>query len=105
MWTMRSTFVCTLVVLLWSAPKLEAATIFVAAGGNLQKALNDAQPGDTILLAAGCRIRRQLRPAREERRRLYHHPQLDAGHGRCREPAGRITASACAAAGAPALAE
>ena len=50
MWTMRWTCVCTLVVLLWSAPKLEAATIFVAAGGNLQQALNDAQPGDTILL-------------------------------------------------------
>ena len=42
--------VCTLVALLWSAPKLEAATIFVAAGGNLQQALNAAQPGDTILL-------------------------------------------------------
>ena len=42
--------VCTLVVLLWSAPKLEAATIFVPAGGDLQQALNQAQPGDTILL-------------------------------------------------------
>ena len=50
MFTMRSTCVCTLVALLWSAPKLEAATIFVAAGGNLQQALNDARPGDTILL-------------------------------------------------------
>jgi PKD repeat protein len=50
MWTMRSTCLCTLVALLWSAPKLEAATIFVAAGGDLQKALTDARPGDTILL-------------------------------------------------------
>jgi PKD repeat protein len=38
------------VALLWSAPKLEAATIFVPAGGDLQRALNDARPGDTILL-------------------------------------------------------
>ena len=50
MWTMRWTCVCTLVVLLWTAPELEAATIFVAAGGDLQQALNAAQPGDTILL-------------------------------------------------------
>jgi hypothetical protein len=50
MWTMRWTYVCALVVSLWSAPKLEAATIFVAAGADLQRALNDAQPGDTILL-------------------------------------------------------
>src|SRR5688572_4076414 len=50
MWTMRSTCVWTLVALLWSAPKLEAATIFVPAGGDLQRALNDARPGDTILL-------------------------------------------------------
>jgi PKD repeat protein len=48
--TMGWTCVCTLAVLLWSAPKLEAATIFVPAGGDLQQALNDAQPGDTILL-------------------------------------------------------
>lgn len=31
-----------------------AATISVPAGGNLQAALNQAQPGDTILLAAGA---------------------------------------------------
>jgi PKD repeat protein len=31
--------------------RLEAATITVAAGGNLQQALDVAQPGDTILLA------------------------------------------------------
>jgi PKD repeat protein len=47
---MRWTCVCTLAVLLTSAPRLEAATIYVAAGGNLQQALNAAQPGDTILL-------------------------------------------------------
>ena len=33
--------------------RIEAATIFVGAGGNLQDALNSAQPGDTILLAEG----------------------------------------------------
>ena len=48
--TMRWTYVCTLAVLLWCAPRLEAATIFVAAGGDLQRALNDARPGDTVLL-------------------------------------------------------
>lgn len=48
--TMRWTCVCALAFLLWCAPKLEAATIFVAAGGDLQRALNDARPGDTILL-------------------------------------------------------
>src|SRR5947209_479177 len=31
-----------------------AATLTVAAGGNLQAALNAAQPGDTILLEAGA---------------------------------------------------
>jgi PKD repeat protein len=50
MWTMRLTCACSLVALLWSAPRLEAAIIFVPAGGDLQRALNDARPGDTILL-------------------------------------------------------
>jgi PKD repeat protein len=54
MWTMRSASVCTLVALLWSAPKLEAATTFVPAGGDLQRALNDARPGDTIVLQEGA---------------------------------------------------
>ena len=34
--------------------RVEAATIVVAAGGDLQAAINSAQPGDTILLAAGA---------------------------------------------------
>ena len=33
---------------------LEAATIYVAAGGDLQAALNSARPGDTILLEEGA---------------------------------------------------
>ena len=33
---------------------LEAATIYVAEGGDLQAALNSAQPGDTILLEEGA---------------------------------------------------
>jgi hypothetical protein len=37
-----------------SYPVSSGATIFVAAGGNLQTALNAAQPGDTILLQAGA---------------------------------------------------
>ena len=44
--------VCTFApIVLLSSPRLEAATITVAAGGNLQQALDAAQPGDTILLA------------------------------------------------------
>jgi len=43
--------VLTLAALLGSAPSLHAATIHVAAGGDLQTALDTAQPGDTILLA------------------------------------------------------
>ena len=36
-----------------SYPVSSGVTTFVAAGGNLQTALNNAQPGDTILLEAG----------------------------------------------------
>jgi hypothetical protein len=36
------------------APTLRAATIAVPAGGNLQSALTNAQPGDTIALDAGA---------------------------------------------------
>lgn len=39
---------------LFGAASAHAATITVAAGGNLQTAINSAQPGDTILLAAGA---------------------------------------------------
>src|SRR2546423_990537 len=37
-----------------SYPLSSGVTTFVAAGGNLQTALNNAQPGDTILLEAGA---------------------------------------------------
>jgi hypothetical protein len=37
-----------------SYPVSSGVTTFVAAGGNLQAALNAAQPGDTILLQAGA---------------------------------------------------
>jgi PKD repeat protein len=37
-----------------SAVRVEAETIYVAAGASLQAALNAAQPGDTILLAEGA---------------------------------------------------
>src|SRR4051794_5918742 len=40
-------------VFLYAAPA-GAATIAVAAGGNLQQATNDAAPGDTIALAPGA---------------------------------------------------
>jgi PKD repeat protein len=41
------------VLLSGSALPVDAATIYVGAGGNLQQALNAAQPGDTILLQEG----------------------------------------------------
>jgi hypothetical protein len=44
--------VCTSVLM--SASPAVAATITVAAGGNLQQAINNAQPGDTITLQAGA---------------------------------------------------
>ena len=47
-WMCVSTFAAVVCI---SSPQLEAATITVAAGGNLQQALDAAQPGDTILLA------------------------------------------------------
>jgi PKD repeat protein len=43
-----------LALLLAAVTPAGAATIFVAAGGNLQQALNAAQPGDTILLQEGA---------------------------------------------------
>src|SRR5215203_1598945 len=42
-----------LAVLTGAITSLEAATVYVGAGGNLQAALNSAQPGDTILLQEG----------------------------------------------------
>ena len=43
--------VCAVAVLFFSARTVHAATIFVASGGDLQDALDSAQPGDTIVLA------------------------------------------------------
>jgi PKD repeat protein len=43
-----------LTLVLSTAARLEAETIAVAAGGDLQAALDAAQPGDTILLQAGA---------------------------------------------------
>jgi hypothetical protein len=48
-----SVSVCA-IVLLMSASRLMAATIAVPPGGNLQQAINNAQPGDTITLQAGA---------------------------------------------------
>src|SRR5687768_17228298 len=47
-WTCVYTFAA---VLLCATPPAQAAIIHVASGGDLQEALNAAQPGDTILLA------------------------------------------------------
>ena len=41
-------------LLVWGVMPLEAATIYVPDGGDLQAALDAAQPGDTILLAQGA---------------------------------------------------
>ena len=41
-------------VVLCSALSVEAATIYVAAGGDLQGALNTARPGDTVVLEANA---------------------------------------------------
>jgi len=47
--------VCVAVTTLaWGAIAADAATIVVPAGGNLQSAINAAQPGDVITLAAGA---------------------------------------------------
>jgi PKD repeat protein len=54
--TSRCTRVSVLVVLMIVAASasLGAQTIYVGAGGNLQQALNAAQPGDTVLLQEGA---------------------------------------------------
>src|SRR5262245_16928848 len=51
-WTCVSALVALLV--LGSIAPLHAQTVFVAAGDNLQAALNAAQPGTTILLQEGA---------------------------------------------------
>lgn len=54
--SLRRTCVSAVLVvcLLGGASALEGATIVVAAGGDLQAAINAAQPGDTILVQAGA---------------------------------------------------
>src|SRR6476661_7275677 len=52
--TSRTRFALILVALLLIPALLRAATINVAAGGNLQAAIDAAQPGDTIVLPAGA---------------------------------------------------
>ncbi|MEA2692436.1 MAG: hypothetical protein QOJ16_1823 [Acidobacteriota bacterium] len=47
-------FSLALLALLGSAPALRATTTNVAAGANLQAAIDAAQPGDTLLLQAGA---------------------------------------------------
>ena len=50
-------FICSIlsvIALAGSASTTHAATLTVNAGGDLQAALNAAQPGDTITLAAGA---------------------------------------------------
>jgi regulation of enolase protein 1 (concanavalin A-like superfamily) len=51
---MRPTTFFSFLASLAMAASANAATITVAAGGNLQAALNQAAPGDTIVLAAGA---------------------------------------------------
>src|SRR5919112_3992455 len=46
-----------LCMLILNAQTSRAATVTVPAGGNLQTAINAAQPGDTILLEAGATYR------------------------------------------------
>jgi hypothetical protein len=51
----RWTSISLLTVLLsWGTRPIQAATIYVPDGGDLQAALNAAQPGDTIPLAQGA---------------------------------------------------
>ena len=45
---------CLCVSVLVRAPSIDAATMTVNAGGDLQAAIDAAQPGDTILLAPGA---------------------------------------------------
>ena len=52
----RSHYTCAFLAVLFSVQvrSLEAATIYVAAGGDLQAALNSARAGDTIVLEEGA---------------------------------------------------
>ena len=50
----RLTLILTALMLCGAYGATRAATITVLAGGNLQSAINNAQPGDTIILQAGA---------------------------------------------------
>src|SRR5918999_1076462 len=54
--SLRPLFAVAPLALMSAATSSDAATIFVAAGGDLQKALNTAQPGDTMLLQEGLEL-------------------------------------------------
>src|SRR2546421_4260830 len=43
-----------LLLVAFNSASTRAATLTVAAGGNLQAAINSAQPGDTIVVEAGA---------------------------------------------------
>ena len=58
---------------LCSTFSVEAATIYVAAGGDLQAALNTARPGDTVLLEANAE--RHLKDAHEMTRLFRRAPE------------------------------
>ena len=49
-----SAFLFSVLVFLGSTQNVRAATITVPAGGDLQGAINAAQPGDTIVVQAGA---------------------------------------------------
>src|SRR6187455_1046082 len=52
---LRFLFPCSVLLLaVFFVPSIKAATITVPVGGNLQSAINAAQPGDTIILEAGA---------------------------------------------------
>lgn len=51
---MKPTILFTLVALLYLSAPSYAATTYVHAGGNLQTAITNAQPGDTLVLDAGA---------------------------------------------------
>jgi PKD repeat protein len=54
MFDSRWTCACAVAALAIGATAAQAATLYVAAGGDLQQALDAAQPGDTVLLQEGA---------------------------------------------------
>jgi hypothetical protein len=47
-------FIIALLFVTGASSATQAATLTIPEGGDFQRALNDAQPGDTIELAAGA---------------------------------------------------